>query len=98
MQADTQGNSANSTTVLRFAVQRLVVMGGNEARNDWTATGAEFNFFCDPDAAAEVIHQVHYLNTVYLLLIYPANEAPSSRSHLPLSAISCLCLLHGLLH
>ena len=44
------------------AVRRLVVMGGNEARNDWTATGAEFNFFCDPDAAAAVICQVCYLN------------------------------------
>ena len=33
-------------------------MGGNEAHNDWTSTGAEFNFYCDPDAAEEVITKV----------------------------------------
>jgi len=39
-------------------VKRLVIMGGNEAYNDWTSTGAEFNFYCDPDAAEEVIRKV----------------------------------------
>lgn len=38
-------------------VKRLVIMGGNEAYNDWTSTGAEFNFYCDPDAAEEVIRK-----------------------------------------
>ena len=28
------------------AVQYLVVMGGNEAYNKSTSTGAEFNFYC----------------------------------------------------
>lgn len=40
------------------AVQRLVIMGGNEAYNKWTSTGAEFNFYCDPDAADMVIREV----------------------------------------
>ena len=40
------------------AVQRLVIMGGNEAYNKWTSTGAEFNFYCDPDAADMVIRKV----------------------------------------
>lgn len=39
-------------------MKRLVIMGGNEAYNDWTSTGAEFNFHCDPDAAEEVIRKV----------------------------------------
>ena len=39
-------------------MKRLVIMGGNEAYNDWTSTGAEFNFYCDPDAAEEVIRKV----------------------------------------
>jgi len=40
------------------AVKQLVIMGGNEAYNDWTTTGAEFNFWCDPDAAEMVIREV----------------------------------------
>ena len=39
-------------------MKRVVIMGGNEAYNDWTSTGAEFNFYCDPDAAEEVIRKV----------------------------------------
>lgn len=40
------------------AVQRLVIMGGNEDYNQCTSTGAEFNFYCDPDAADLVIRKV----------------------------------------
>ena len=40
------------------AVHDLVVMGGNEAYNEWTSTGAEFNFYCDPDAADVVMQKV----------------------------------------
>lgn len=50
------------------AVKRLVVMGGNEAYNDWTSTGAEFNFYCDPDAAETVLSQVsdcHYAQATH---------------------------------
>lgn len=59
------------------AVKRLVVMGGNEAYNDWTSTGAEFNFYCDPDAAEKVLSQVslplrtgHFLQASTLLVLY----------------------------
>ncbi|KAL3158814.1 hypothetical protein ABBQ32_011540 [Trebouxia sp. C0010 RCD-2024] len=38
-------------------VQRLVIMGGNESHNEYTSTGAEFNFYCDPDAADLVIRK-----------------------------------------
>lgn len=40
------------------AVQQLVIMGGNESYNQFTSTGAEFNFYCDPDAADLVIRKV----------------------------------------
>lgn len=46
--------SSNAVT----AVQRLVIMGGNESHNEYTSTGAEFNFYCDPDAADLVIRKV----------------------------------------
>ena len=41
------------------AVKRLVIMGGNEEMNDFTSTGAEFNFWCDPEAAQLVISKVN---------------------------------------
>lgn len=41
-----------------IVVQHLVIMGGNEAYNQCTSTGAEFNFYCDPDAADMVIRKV----------------------------------------
>lgn len=41
------------------AVKRIVIMGGNEEVNDFTSTGAEFNFWCDPEAAQLVISKVN---------------------------------------
>lgn len=46
------------TVLPDIAVQHLVIMGGNEEYNQSTSTGAEFNFYCDPDAADMVIRKV----------------------------------------
>lgn len=44
--------------LLTPAVERVIIMGGSERENSFTKTGAEFNFYCDPEAAQTVIAKV----------------------------------------
>lgn len=59
-------------------VKRLVIMGGNEAYNDYTSTGAEFNFYCDPDAAEEVIRKFAGKTTLLTWECMQRNPLPQS--------------------
>ena len=49
------------------SVRKVIVMGGNEEVNTFTSTGAEFNFWCDPDAAQLVISRVYYMIRMNLI-------------------------------
>ena len=60
-----------------IVVQHLVIMGGNEAYNQCTSTGAEFNFFCDPDAADMVIRKVR------------VTQQQRRKLHSPTQAVTC---------
>ncbi|KAA6425703.1 MAG: hypothetical protein FRX49_04600 [Trebouxia sp. A1-2] len=59
-------------------VKQLVIMGGNEAYNEWTSTGAEFNFYCDPDAAEEVIRKLAGKTTLLTWECMQRNPLPQS--------------------
>ncbi|KAL3135647.1 hypothetical protein ABBQ38_006128 [Trebouxia sp. C0009 RCD-2024] len=59
-------------------VQRLVIMGGNESYNESTSTGAEFNFYCDPDAADLVIRKFSGKATLLTWECMQNNALPGS--------------------